>query len=168
MYQEYQFKYKSFFSGKKGLLICLELNNIHIRSGVYDYSYLVKRALFGDGCAAVVVSGEDIEDVEGKWAIQGNSSHLVENTLHLAKIFGNEKGIDIEMSNELLKVLRKELGPFVDELLKKHNFSHHSEIDLIATQGGPAFLKAIQSGLAVNTEKLEVSWDTLKNYGNMS
>ena len=55
-----------FSLGKKALLVCCELISLHIRSGIYDFSYIVKRALFGDGCAAVVVSGEDCDDIKGK------------------------------------------------------------------------------------------------------
>ena len=155
--------------GKKALLVCLELFSIHGRSGIYDFAYLMRRALLGDGCAAVVLSGEDLGDDNGKWAVLGNSSYLVENSTHISKIFSNDEGLDMETSPELPKYIESRLGPFVDKLLKEQNFSHHSEIDLIGIHpASPVLLKAAQSGLALSPEKLKASWDTLKNYGNMS
>ena len=101
--------------------------------------------------------------------MQDNSSCLVENSSHIAKIFGNSKGLDFEISPELPKYIKIGLVPFVDKLLKKQNFSHHSEIDLIGIHpGGPAILKAAQSSLVLSPKNLEASWDTLKNYGNMN
>ena len=156
------------FSGKKALLVCLELNNIHVKSGKYDWGYMVKRALFGDGCAAIVASGEDVTNTSGKWAIESNLSHM-KPPPHIVTLWTNHKGFDGHISPDVPKYLKSALRPFVDRLLKEQNLTDPSEVDLWGIHpGGPSILRACQSALELNSEKLEESWDSLKNYGNMS
>ena len=90
----------------------------------------------------------------------------MENSSHILHLTVNHDGIDMNVSPEAPNYIKRGVGPFVDEILK---ISNHSEFDLIGVHpGGPAILKAVQSGLELSPEKLEASWDTLKNYGNMS
>ena len=128
---------------------------------------MVEQALFGDGCAAVVASAENIDDCHGKWAVQSNSTQLVENSSNIVKLYVNHNGLNSEFS-KAPKIIKSEVCMFVDRFLKKQNFLHQSEIDLWGVHpGSPTILRAAQSGLALSPEKLEASWETLKNYGNM-
>ena len=90
----------------------------------------------------------------------------MENSSNILHLTVNHDGIDMDMSPEAPNYIKRGVGPFVDEILK---ISNPSEFDLIGVHpGGPAILKAVESGLELSPEKLEASWDTLKNYGNMS
>ena len=58
--------------GKSSLVVCCELNSMILnypeRSGM---DQMVKYAIFGDGCAAAVLSAQELQPGDGKWIVEG-------------------------------------------------------------------------------------------------
>ena len=155
--------------GKHALLVCLELHSVHISRDRTDPSYNVLRAIFGDGCAAVVVSGETAETASGKWALQGRLSHLAEDSTNVVGVKVDPVGFDWILSPTLPKLVRSGICQFIDEVMITQDLKDHSDIDLWAVHpGGPAILEAVQTGLGLEEDKLKESWEVLKECGNMS
>ena len=58
--------------GKASLIICCELTSLILnypeKSGM---DQMVKYAIFGDGCASVVLSAQELQPGDGKWIVEG-------------------------------------------------------------------------------------------------
>ena len=155
--------------GKSSLIVCNELNSLLNITERYGMGHMVKNALFGDGCSAAVISSDYVEKGDGKWVIESSASTLVENTGNIVKLFWNNDGnFDSNLSPELPKVVKSGIFPFVDEFLKNQELDWQDNIAWAVHPGGPAILRAVQSGLKLSDDHMQQSWDVLQNYGNMS
>ena len=158
--------------GKKALLVCLEIHSIHVQPDAKTASELVGNAIFGDGCAAVVMRGEDPAAAPGKWGISGRYSHLLEDSQNAVQINLTHQGLVAELTTDLAKLVRGGLGGFVDGFLEKTGLQEggKSNIDLWGVHpGGAAILKAASAALDLDNQKhLGDSWGVLRDHGNMS
>jgi len=157
--------------GKNTLLVCLELHSIHMdraKAQNSNPSANLLRAIFGDGCVAVVLSGEAESNISGKWALHGRSSYLTENTTNIVKIVPDEIGFDWNITPELPKLVKGGVNQFIEDLLENQSIVKGDKVDWGIHPGGPAILKACESSLGLEKNELKESWDVLKNFGNMS
>jgi alpha-pyrone synthase len=153
------------------LLVCLELHSIHMdraKAQKTNPSANLLRAIFGDGCVAVVLSGEAESNISGKWALHGRSSYLTENTTNIVKIVPDEIGFDWNITPELPKLVKGGVNQFIEDLLENQSIVKGDKVDWGIHPGGPAILKACESSLGLEKNELKESWDVLKNFGNMS
>ena len=147
------------------LIVSLELFSLHLgHDGGNDMA--VYMSLFGDGCAAVVVSGEYGSNTKDKWSIEGNYSYLIPDSATAITMGLMEKGLTGTLEPRVPNVIQKKMKGFMD--------GYHSKFGIDGVDhwcihpGGPAIIKAVQTALELPDEKLEHSWECLKKYGNMS
>ena len=152
----YQIISTFFYSGKAALLVNLETNSLLFRHNQNDLGHQMIRALFGDGCSAVVMSAEAECDVPGKWAVQGAMTHTVENTSQVVKYTIDQEGIDCLISKQLPIYVQSGVRPFVDNLLSEMHIEDRCDIDAWGVHpGGTAILRAVQTELDLNKEDLK-------------
>lgn len=79
----------------------------------------------------------------------------------------NDDGISCTLSKYLPQYISKNMGSFVDGLLKKQNLTR-SDVDFWAIHpGGRRIIEEAQNGLGVTEAQAADSWYVLDHYGNM-
>lgn len=138
------------------LLLNLELCTLHLHE-TQDLSEVLSFLIFGDGCAASIISSEPTG-----LEIDGFRSMQIEGTRDLITWRIGNRGFDMMLSGhvprEIARGLRGEAGSFSE-----------GGVDLWAVHpGGRTVLDAVQEGLSLSSEALRASRRVLSSFGNMS
>lgn len=153
--------------GSKALMVCVEISSVHgtFKDSVND---AVIHAIFGDGCAATILTADTIENIpKGTLAIVADHGWLMEGTEDGIKLSINDDGISCTLSKYLPQYISKNMGGFVDGLLAKQNLTR-ADVDFWAIHpGGRRIIEEAQNGLGVTEAQAADSWYVLDNYGNM-
>ena len=148
------------------VLLAVELCSLTLQREDLSLANLVSSGLFGDGAAAVVVAGADV-DVAGP-RILGTQSVFYPDTEDVMGWDISEKGFSIVLSREVPNVVREKLGGDVDALLAQHGLTRADIGSWVLHTGGPKVLEATQDALGLHDGELQVSWDCLRKMGNLS
>jgi alpha-pyrone synthase len=153
--------------GKYALMLCVEISSVHTTfdDNVND---AILHAIFADGCAACVLSGEtSASAAKGTLAIVDDHAELMEGTEDGITLAINPNGISCTLSKFLPKYIAKNMSGFVDPWLRRHNLERKM-VDFWAVHpGGRRIIEEAQSGLDLTDEQCADSWAVLEEYGNM-
>ena len=138
------------------LVINLELCSLHFRE-TQDLNEAMSFLLFGDGCAASLVSAKP-----AGFRLDGFDSHQVSSSRELITWRIGDLGFEMFLSGQvpiqITKAMRS-LAPAIAD----------SNVELWAVHpGGRAILDAVEEGLSLPANALAASRCVLRQYGNMS
>jgi alpha-pyrone synthase len=153
--------------GQHALMVCVEISSIHSTfKGSMNETIL--HAIFSDGAAACVISGENYNNVpNGSLVIADDHGMLMDGTDDGIILSINKDGISCTLSKFLPTYIAKNIGNFVDAFLQKNNFNRN-DVDFWAIHpGGRRIIEEAQNGLGVSSEQASESWEILNKYGNM-
>ncbi|HLH04410.1 MAG TPA: 3-oxoacyl-[acyl-carrier-protein] synthase III C-terminal domain-containing protein [Bryobacteraceae bacterium] len=148
------------------LLLSVELCSLTVQPNDFSPANLVSTGLFGDGAAAVIVAGAEL-DLPGP-AIAATRSNFYADTERVMGWDISEKGFKIVLSREVPDVVRANLGRDADEFLAEHHLSRSDVKSWVLHTGGPKVLEATADALGLKNGALDASWDCLKRTGNLS
>jgi alkylresorcinol/alkylpyrone synthase len=160
------------------VLLSVELCSLTLRRDDLSTANLVSAALFGDGAAAVIVSGADSMAAQ-RPSDRGAASRPGPRVLGTGSVFYadsedimgwdiSENGFKIVLSARLPDFIRQNLMRDVDAFLARYRL-HRSDIgNWVIHTGGPKVLDAIQDSLALPPDALLPSWECLRQFGNLS
>ncbi len=148
------------------VLLAVELCSLTLQREDLSMANLVSAGLFGDGAAAVVVVGANV-DVPGP-RIFATRSVFYPDTEDVMGWDISEKGFRIVLSREVPNVVREHLGPDVDAVLADHGFTRADVGSWVLHTGGPKVLEAAEESLDLKNGELKASWDCLRRMGNLS
>lgn len=144
----------------KVLLVCLELCTLHLKE-TDDLEQILTFLVFGDGCAAALVSREP-----GGLALQSFHAALAPGTADQITWNVGDLGFDMILSGRAPRALALALRTGVGDILVGRQVA---DIDLWAVHpGGRSVLDAVETGLALPSNALGVSREVLRANGNMS
>ncbi len=147
-------------------LISVELCSLTWQRGNLSMANLISSGLFGDGSASVIVAGAE-RKASGPRILASRSS-FYRDTENVMGWNISENGFNIVLSNEVPAMVRKHLAHDVDAFLAEYDLSR-SDIDTwIMHTGGPKVLEATSNALELPEGALDVSWESLRNVGNLS
>jgi len=152
--------------GRDTLIVAAEsMSSILTRAGEDDpRAKTVGAALFGDGCAAAVLSADP--GAEGP-TILATRVHQIGGTLGAVSLASSEQDSYLHLVRELPDLAGAGL-PGVAEKFLRHNRVEHSEIDhWMVHPGGRRIIENVQSALELSDEQTATSWDALANHGNV-
>ncbi len=148
------------------VLVSVELCSLTWQRGDLSVANLISSGLFGDGSAAVIVSGED-RATHGP-EIVGARSSFYRGTEDVMGWDISEEGFRIVLSAEVPEMVRKHLAHDLDVFLFDHDLSRDDISTWIMHTGGPRVLEATAESLNLPDGALQVSWDCLRKVGNLS
>ncbi len=149
------------------VVLAVETCSLTLDREDFSTANLIATGLFGDGAAAVVVSGGRAAAARGP-EILGSSSVFYPNTEEIMGWNISEKGFKIVLSPQLMELIRRNLGPDVDAFLSSHGLSAADIGSWVIHNGGPRVLEAMQDALGLKQGEARVSWDSLNRIGNLS
>jgi predicted naringenin-chalcone synthase len=146
------------------LVVCCELCTIHFQTSE-QMAQAVVNALFADGCAAAVVSGQSrpgtLELVDERALLDDDSME------HMTWDIG-DTGFDMTLSPRVPVVLARRLPEYLDLLLGPHSLSAESVDWWAIHPGGKAIVDAFCKLLGLGDDDVKESMAVLRDYGNMS
>ena len=147
-------------------LLSIELCSLTLQREDLSMAHLISALLFGDGAAATVVVGSELES-EGP-EILATKSVLYPNTERVMGWDISEKGFRIVLSPEVPDTVIRHLGEDVDAFLAEQGLSRRDVKSWVMHTGGPKVLEATATALGITERELEASWDCLRKVGNIS
>jgi len=147
-------------------LLSIELCSLTLQRDDLSMAHLISALLFGDGAAATVVAGDDVE-ANGP-EILATKSILYPNTERTMGWDISEKGFRIVLSADVPETVLKHLGEDVDEFLAEQNLRRSDVKSWVMHTGGPKVLEATAEALGITHKDLEASWECLRRVGNLS
>jgi alkylresorcinol/alkylpyrone synthase len=146
------------------LVVAVELPTLSFQHDDISAAQLVSTALFGDGAAAVLLSGRADTGV----SILETRSHLFPNSEHSLGFDLRDDGFHVLLAKELPGVLRGEVARIVDEMLLGAGLVRADLGSFVLHPGGRRILDALEEALGIDRAGTQPSWDILREYGNLS
>jgi alkylresorcinol/alkylpyrone synthase len=154
------------------VLLSVELCSLTLQLQDFSIPNLISSGLFGDGAAAVVVAGSDrlVEDGFGRDGprIVATRSIFYPDSERVMGWDISESGFQVVLSPEVPEVVRRFLRRDVDAFLTEQGVDASSIESWVAHPGGPKVLSAIEDALELPENALEVTWNSLREVGNLS
>ena len=154
------------YPGQVAALLAVELCSLTIQRDDVSMANLISAGLFGDGAAAVIVTG-DKRTAEGP-EILATQSVFYPGSEGAMGWDISEKGFQIVLSPAVPEIVKEHLGNDVDTFLGNNGLTRKDVGSWIFHTGGPKVLEAVAAALDVPDEALAVSWDCLNKVGNIS
>jgi alkylresorcinol/alkylpyrone synthase len=125
---------------------------------------VIGSAIFGDGCAAALLSNDPRCDGP---AIVASQVHQIGETLDAVSLeFAQSDGY-LHLARELPDLAAAGLPGVVEGFLQGNRLAQ-SDIDhWIMHPGGRRIIENMQAALGLSHEQVELSWDVLANHGNV-
>jgi alkylresorcinol/alkylpyrone synthase len=153
------------------LVVSVELCSLTVQRDDDSMANLVASALFGDGAAAVVLTGDERDAARSGGAgprIVDTRSRLYADTEGVLGWDVGGTGFRIVLSAGVPAVIDGNFAADAAGLLSAHGLAV-ADIGLwIAHPGGPKVLDSFQAALGIERDALEPSWQALRSVGNLS
>ncbi len=152
--------------GRDTLIVAAEsMSSILTRAtGKDPRAKTVGSALFGDGCAAALLSADP--GAEGPMVL-ATQVHQIGGTLGAVSLAFSEQDSYLHLVRELPDLAGAGLPGVAEKFLRQHRVEH-SEIDhWMVHPGGRRIIENVQSALELSDEQIATSWDALANHGNV-
>jgi predicted naringenin-chalcone synthase len=147
------------------LIVCTELCTIHFQKDC-EMDSIASGLLFGDGAAAVLVTGDNTE-TEGLHIGNFYSEVALNGQEDMAWNL-SQKGFLMRLSAYVPQLLQAGIAPLLKNALKAARLVREDITGWAIHPGGRKILENIQKELSLTGKDLSVSFDVLKEYGNMS
>lgn len=148
----------------KVLIVCTEICSIHFQKD-YSDDYIISNQLFGDGCAAVLVTADPVE-IAPDVLVKVNDFHslLVHKGYNDMAWQLSETGFKMNLTSYVSDLINGNIKNMLNGV-----GVHAETIDSWAIHpGGKKIIDGFCDALALDKNKLIASYEILKQYGNMS
>lgn len=147
-------------------LLSVELCSLTLQLEDLSMAHLISALLFGDGAAATIVVGDEVESNGPE--ILATKSIFYPNTERVMGWDISERGFRIVLSPEVPDTVIKHLGGDVDTFLGERGLKRGDIKSWVMHTGGPKVLQATAIALGLTEKDLAPSWNCLKKVGNIS
>lgn len=148
------------------VLMSVELCSLTLQRDDTSAANAVAGSLFGDGAAAVVAVGRE-RTASGPEVVAARS-RLYPDTEGLLGWHIGAGGFRIVLGGELPRLVRRHVGPEVEDFLAGHGLKPRDVTGWVCHPGGPRVLEAVREALDLPARALEASWRSLAEVGNLS
>ena len=153
--------------GKVALVVAAESITGFIQpvNGDSHKTKVISASLFGDGCAAALLTNGD-GDRRGP-SVAASQVHQVGNTLDTVAFKLATDDSYMQIGRELPQIAEDQLGALVDGFLAANGLEASAVDHWLVHPGGRGILEGAQRGLGLSEEDLAASYGVLADYGNM-
>jgi alkylresorcinol/alkylpyrone synthase len=159
------------FPKQFALLLSVELCSLTWQDDDQSVANIISTGLFGDGCAAVVLAGDEAvipHQPTPRPTILATQSTFYRHTEHIMGWDIRDTGFRIVLSPDVPKIVLDNVRGDVDRFLAEQNLQLSDISSWIFHSGGPKVLEATEKALELNKGALALSWKSLAEVGNLS
>ena len=156
------------FPAHSALLLSVELCSLTLQLKDQSIANVIASGLFGDGAAAVVVTGAERRDGPLTPKLIASKSVFFPGTEPMMGWKITDGGFQVVLSAGIPDLVRDNLRTVADSFLEECGLSRRDIAHWIAHTGGPKVLEAIEAALEVPRCALARSWKSLASIGNLS
>jgi len=173
--------YVKAYPDQAALLLSVELCSLTVQQSDLSVPNIISTGLFGDGAACAVVLGEELAArlAGAREPTATNGTYLGPRVMATRSVFYpdtedvmgwdiSEEGFKIVLSAAVPEVARTRLVGDVDAFLASHGIGRENIGSWVCHPGGPKVLEALQEALALPDDALELTWNSLREVGNLS
>jgi alkylresorcinol/alkylpyrone synthase len=176
------------------LVVAVELPSLNFQPLDVSTDNLISSALFGDGAAAVLMTGSELAGSAAgpvAWTsahpvsghahapahaplrprpitVVGTRCHTIPNSTHALGFDLRDDGFHSVLSKEIPGLLGGVVGELFSQLARQGEATLRDLQAFVLHPGGKRILLALQQALGLATEDLGPSWDVLRRFGNQS
>jgi alkylresorcinol/alkylpyrone synthase len=154
------------FPSETALVLSVELCSLTLQRRDLSIPNIIATGLFGDGAAAVAVTGEE-RGASGPRVVATRSVFYPETE----RVMGwdiTKDGFAVVLSGEIPDLVRREIRADVDDFLRSQGLRVSDVETFVCHPGGPRVLEAFREALEVPREALALTWESLRRVGNLS
>lgn len=154
---------------QNSLVIAIELCSLTFQKDDLSKSNIIASSLFSDGCAAVLIAGDESSlAISGGAELLDSHSTIYEDSLDVMGWDIVESGFKVVFSRDIPTIVKEYVKPNIVELLDKHDLKLADIKHYVTHPGGLKVINAYEESLGINGMLLELSRKVLKEHGNMS
>ena len=163
------------------LIVSVELPSLTFQRRDMSPANLISTILFGDGAAAALVSrgnsavsashegnGNGKGPTVNRPRILGTRSHLFPNSIDAMGFDLKDGGLHIVLSKDVPQLIRDKIKGLVESFLASYGLEQSDMASFVLHPGGQKLLLFIEEELGLPRAMTQYSWDTLRDYGNLS
>jgi alkylresorcinol/alkylpyrone synthase len=160
------------FPNQIALLLSVEICSLTWQDDDQSIANLISCGLFGDGAAAVVITGGDVKlptatIPPGPRVLATRSTFYRKSEYVMGWDIG-DTGFTIVLSPDVPKVVLENLRGNVESFVAENNLKLEDISSWIFHSGGPKVLEAVEQALELPQNALAASWKSLREVGNLS
>lgn len=153
------------YPGGNVLVLAVELPSLTFQRKDISQANLISSILFGDGAAAVIVSGKQ----NGRSPrILTSETYTFPDSLDAMGFDLRDSGFHILLSKDVPEMIGAKIEGLVDGFLSRHGQTRQSIRGWILHPGGSRLLGNVEAALGLTKCQTQPSWDILGNVGNLS
>lgn len=151
------------------ILLATELCSLTFQFDDQSVANLVGTSLFADGAAAVLIVGKDHRLAQqSPVEVNDGQSFFYPNTEHAMGWDIVSSGFKIVLSGDVPNLVEKEVRKNIEEFLTTHKMNLNDVNFMVSHPGGPKVLEKLSEVTGRTQEDFQLSWDSLREKGNMS
>lgn len=150
--------------GGNVLIIAVELPSLTFQRKDISQANLISSILFGDGAAAVLVTGRDCPGPR----ILVSETYTFPDSLGAMGFDLKDSGFHILLAKDVPEMIGARIRSLVDGFLQRQGRSYCDIKGWILHPGGARLLGNVEAELGLNRCDTQPSWDILANVGNLS
>jgi alkylresorcinol/alkylpyrone synthase len=151
------------------LVLCLELCSLTFQKSDHSVANMIASGLFGDGAAAALLAGKNkTKSYNAFPAIIDNRSFFFPNSENVMGWDITNDGFKIILNADVPKIAQEKIPACIDEFLADYHLSRSDIAVWVAHPGGPKVIEALLAGLKLPADALAISYESLKELGNLS
>jgi alkylresorcinol/alkylpyrone synthase len=156
------------FPEQVAVLLSVELCSLTLQREDVSIANIIASGLFGDGAAALVLSGAERPPPGAAPRVLATRSVFYSDTERIMGWDVVEGGFKVVLSAKVPALVTEHVRNDVDAFLAEQGLRRTDVRHWIAHTGGPKVLQAFESALELPPEALRRSWDSLRQTGNLS
>lgn len=148
------------------LVVAAELCGLTFIADDYSRSNLVATALFGEGAAAALITGDDI--IGDGLPLVSSRSRFYPDSLDVMGWNIVSQGLQVVFAQRIPAIVAANAADDFTEFLAEHNLQLADVGAFLFHPGGKKVIEAYQKALGFCDDELAISSDILREFGNMS
>jgi alkylresorcinol/alkylpyrone synthase len=162
------YEYCLAFPKAKVLVIAAEFCSLTFQPDDHSKSNFIGTSLFADGVACVCVAGDETAGEAGRPRIIAAQSALMPDSEEVMGWDIRDDGLFVIFSKDIPSLIHTWLRPQVQSFLQQHGLAFDDISHFIAHPGGKKVIEAYEEAFGIDKEKTNISFEVLKEFGNMS
>jgi alkylresorcinol/alkylpyrone synthase len=150
--------------GGNVLIIAVELPSLTFQRKDISQANLISSILFGDGAAAVLVTGRQVRGPK----IMVSETYTFPDSLGAMGFDLRDSGFHILLAKDVPEMIGERIRDLVDGFLERQGKKFNDIKGWILHPGGARLLGNVEIALGLTKCQTQPSWDILSNVGNLS